>query len=264
MISSRALAALLVVSSGAGCFAKLADSDQNNQTPDARVDAAPGIDADESEPDAEEPDAAEILPDAPRCAARQVVLQFQGQTLNPGPSDARTLTATWAGEANGGTQVTLPPYLQNNPDRQTVINSIIDRVRTHLAQFPIIVSTTPPPTGEYVLVVLGGTNAQAGTPYTWARNVLDCGDAQPNDVMWIADNTPIDKVDDYIVGGIAYGLGLGGTNDPGNCMCSWRNNCQQAAGDCTLSTAINAVNDVCTQTGNPQNQTAAFEAAFCQ
>lgn len=255
-------AALLGLVLLAGCFAKLESapgSDDGDDLPgDTSVDP-PLLDAD---PGAE-PDAAPALPDAPTCSERQVVLLFDGVQLTRGPSNAAARTASWVGEANGATVATIPAYRAGDPNRAAVIAQITDRVRAKLAQFPITVATTAPATGDYVLVALGGTAQQSGSAYGIARNVLDCGNAAPNDVSWIADATAVDQVDDVVMGAIGYGLGLGGTNDPGNCMCSWRNECQRQ-GDCSLATSITAVNDVCAQTPNPQNQVAAFDAGFCQ
>lgn len=259
-VSRLALPALVLC---AGCFAKL--DAQPAGDGDSSDDASPGNggSGDDSAPDAAR-DAAAVAVDAPNCAERQVVLMFEGVTLTRGPSDALARTASWVGEATGTTTASIPPYRLGDPNRLTLITQITERVRAKLAQFPIIVVTELPATENYVLVALGGTAADSGSSYGIARNVLDCGNAAPNDVSWIADGTAIDKVDDYVVGAIAYGLGLGGTEDPGNCMCSWRNGCRQNAGECALSASITAVNDVCAQTPNPQDQVAAFDAGFCQ
>jgi hypothetical protein len=237
--------------------------------PDAATDA-PGLEASIDAEEEEEPDAAMITIDAPRCSARQVVMVFDGITLTRGATNALTKSALWIGEDNQGTTRDVPSYRNGDGTRETAIAGIMTEVQARLAQFPLTViratETTLPTTGEFIMVVVGGTAADVGSNFGQARNLLDCGDAAPNDIAWIADNAPIDEIDDLAVGAIAYGLGLGGTSAGDNCLCQWRTNCTKTAGNCTLSTAAQATNaqDVCGQTPNPQNQIAAFETAFCQ
>lgn len=236
---------------------------------DAAIDA-PDLDPSVDAADGDEPDAEMITIDAPRCSARQVVMVFDGITLTRGATNAATKTAQWIGEDGNGTTRTVPAYRNADGNREAVIAGVIAEVQARLAQFPIIVTrateSTLPTAGELVLVVVGGTAANVGSNYALARNLLDCGDAAPNDIAWIAEAAAIDEIDDLAVGAIAYGLGLGGTSDGTNCLCQWRTQCTPSAGNCTLSTAAEATNaqDVCGQMPNPQNQVAAFEAAFCQ
>ncbi len=251
-----------------GCSVKLDDPAGFSQQ-DAAIDASSQDAATDAEDDGA-PDAPMITIDAPRCSARQVVMVFDGITLTRGAANAATKTAPWVGEDGNGTIRNIPAYRNADGNRETVIAGVLAEVQARLAQFPIIVTrateSTLPTMGEFIMVVVGGSNASSGSSYTLARNVLDCGDTAPNDVAWIAENAPIDEVDDLAVGAIAYGLGLGGTSDGDNCLCQWRTQCTPNAGNCTLSTAAQATNgqDVCGQTPNPQNQLAAFEAAFCQ
>lgn len=250
------------------CSVKLDDPAGFSQQ-DAGIDA-PGLEASVDAEDGDEPDAQMITIDAPRCSARQVVMVFDGITLTRGATNAATKTAQWIGEDGNGTTRNVPAYRSNDGNRETVIAGLITEVQARLSQFPIIVTrateSTLPTTGEFIMVVVGGTAGNVGSNYALARNLLDCGDAAPNDIAWIAENAAVDEIDDLAIGAIAYGLGLGGTSDGDNCLCQWRTQCAPSAGNCTLSTAAQATNnqDVCGQTPNPQNQIAAFEAAFCQ
>jgi hypothetical protein len=134
-----------------------------------------------------------------------------------------------------------------------------------LSQFPITIVTTRPAAGPYVMIVFGGTPQTVNVPFINAVNHLDCGDANKNDVGIVFDNaTPAttQKAADYAIGAIGFGLGLTGTTDPANCMCSWLTQCTQSAGPCTLSSSIQS-DPRCNQT-NPVDQVAAFRTAFCQ
>ena len=202
------------------------------------------------------------LPDAaPACAnGRAIYLSFQGETLTQAtPSDAAQNRASWIGV----TTATVPGYRLADPDRATKIATITTRMRAALAAFPMEVVTTRPASGPYVMVVFGGNRDQLGTPYSYATNHFDCGDPVKSDVAWVSDDTPFSKVDDYAIGAIGYGLGLGGTNDPNDCMCGWANGCDQPeTSQCTLSSSI-AVNPVCAGGPNPQNEAETFNSGFC-
>jgi hypothetical protein len=134
--------------------------------------------------------------------------------------------------------------------------------------------TTRPTTGEYIMIIIGGTNAQSKSFYSTAVNELDCGDAHHDDIGWITENpqleTPTSTID-TTMGAIGFGLGLASTNDPSDCMCSWGDNCRRNGNPCTLS--ANATLDKAVgnnpNTGLPQtcsnttqNETATFQAAF--
>jgi hypothetical protein len=167
-------------------------------------------------------DAAIDAPPAPRCASRTVYLNFDGQTLTQGTSDATLNQAGWMQIAQG----TAPPYLLGKPDRDVTIQSILDGVRLQLAQFPISVVKLRPPSGEYVMIVLGGQQNAVGSLFSGAVNRLDCGDVQHNDVAWVSDSVaPVQAVVNTVIGAIGFGLGLTATSDRNDCMCGWDNAC---------------------------------------
>jgi hypothetical protein len=222
---------------------------------DAEIDAAPGDDAALPSPDAA----------IARCASRTVFLNFDGQALQQGPSDATMNRASWMQVAAG----TAPPYLNGNGNRNATIQTIVDGVRAQLAQFPVTVVTTRPISRAYVMIVFGGQMNQVGSRYTGAVNTLDCEDVRPNDVAWISDSVaPTQVVINYAVGAIGFGLGLTATTDPSDCMCSWDNGCQPNGGaPCRLSAPIardpNA-NQRCPTASPSQDEVATFRKAFCE
>jgi hypothetical protein len=204
--------------------------------------------------------------DAPRCSnGRVVYLNFEGQTLMDAPaSDAMQNRASWMTIPQG----TAPRYKAAAADRDQQIQAIVGGVRQQLSSFPITVVTTRPATGPYVMIVYGGTRDLVGSNYGSAVNELDCTDAQKSDVAWMSDNvSPIQRVVNYSIGAIGFGLGLTATTDPRDCMCGWANGCaQDQTGPCRLSQMI-ARDPNATQRCpgvTSQNEVAAFEAAFCQ
>ncbi len=234
----------------AGCGVQLEGGGSSNTTPDGStspgVDASPGIDA------------------APRCGnGRVVYLNFEGQTLTDGPSDATQNRASWMTIQQG----TAPRYRSGAADRDQQIQTIVDGVRAILAPFPIDVVTTRPAAGPYVMIVYGGTTNQVGSNFI-AVNELDCGDLRKSDVAWMADSlSPPQRVINYSVGAIGFGLGLTATNDSLGCMCQWDNDCvQQTAQPCRLSPMINRdqnADQTCPGLIS-QNEVAAFETEFCR
>lgn len=239
----------------------------------ARIGGVSGGDDSPSDaPDIDNPpsDASVATPDAPACFnGRVVYLNFEGATLSRGmASDARANTASWIGRTDGRAQGTVPRYRSGAADRDSQIATIISNVRAALAQFPVIVVTDRPASGDYVMVVFGGVNTDLGTPYTIATNELDCGDANRNDVAWVSDTTASAKVDDYAIGAIGFGLGLTATTSTTDCMCGWANGCRQPVDtQCTLSAMTvqrdPAADQQCAGL-TTQNEVATFDQAFCR
>ena len=201
---------------------------------------------------------------APTCASRTVFLNFEGQALQKGPSDATLNQASWMQNPTG----TAPPYLAGNANRKALIQNIVTGVTDQLSRFPITVVTTRPATGNYVMIVFGGQASQVGSLYGGAVNQLDCGDARPNDVAWIGDGvTPVQRVVNFTVGAIGFGIGLTGTKDQNDCMCGWDNQCtSNNTGPCKLGSPINrdaTANQLCPGS-SAQDEPATFHKAFCE
>jgi hypothetical protein len=201
----------------------------------------------------------------PACSnGRVVYLNFEGQTLNDATlSDATQNRASWMTIAQG----TAPRYKTAAADRDQQIQAIVTGVRSQLSSFPVTVVTQRPAAGPYVMIVFGGTASQVGSNYGGAVNELDCTDAQKSDVAWISDGvSPTQKVVNFAVGAIGFGLGLTATTNPSDCMCGWANTCiQDQSAPCRLSSMI-ARDQSATQrcSGTSQNEVAAFDTAFCR
>lgn len=226
-----------------GCSAQISDGRDPSlggiTTPDAGADAGPTA-----------------------CARRAVYLNFDGQALIQGPSDATLDQAQWMIIPAG----LAPPYRVNDTGRDLAIQTIVDGVTTQLARFPITVTRTRPSAGNYVMIVYGGSATTVGSNFGAAVNQLDCGDARPNDVAWIADNVTGQRAINTTIGAIGFGLGLTATTDPRDCMCSWDNRCPpDNTAPCTLGSPIARdpqANQRCAGTAS-QDEVAAFRTAFC-
>jgi hypothetical protein len=242
---SRALVLAALI---AGCHAGIGLPAGEHADASAGGDGTPG------------PDGAAAI-DAPTCFnGRVVFLEFGGVTLTQGATDASTNHAAWIGVATA----TVPAYHLGVANRMGQIQNITDAFRASLSRFPITVVTTRPAAGPYVMVVFGGQKTDVGTIYSYATADHDCGDALKNDVAWLSDVAPTAKAADYAVGAVAWALGLDGTNDPADCMCSWGNGCVQTAAACTLATSIATTPNLACGTANPQKEVAVFTQAFCQ
>jgi hypothetical protein len=202
---------------------------------------------------------------APVCSnGRVVYLNFDGVTLTAASaSDATQNRASWMTITTG----TAPKYKATATNRDQLIQEVFTGVRQQLSSFPITVVMQRPATGPYVMIVLGGVASQVGSRYGGAVNTLDCTDGRKSDVAWISDNvSPSQRVVNFAIGAIGFGIGLTATTDPLDCMCGWDNACiSDNSVACRLSQDIardaNA-NQVCTGLTR-QNEVAAFDAAFC-
>jgi hypothetical protein len=260
-------ALVLFVLAAAGCEARIGEGfganngggggggdDDPIEEPPGEVDA--GIE--------EEP--IDAMPPAPACAnGRKLYLNFEGVTLSDAAtSDATLNRASWMTINQG----TAPRYKTNAADRDQQIQAIVTGIRSQLAAYPIEVVTTRPATGPYVMIVFGGAANQVGSQYGGAVNTLDCNDVYKSDVAWISDSVgPTQKVVNFAIGAIGFGLGLTATEDPQGCMCGWDNNCDSDnSAPCRLSANIARDNDANQRCSGvtTQNEVAAFETKFCQ
>lgn len=209
-------------------------------------------------------DAAIDAPAVAACSNRVVYLNFDGVTLTQGTSDATMNRAGWLQAATS----TAPAYRVGSATRAADILAITNGVRTQIASTGAMVVTTRPTTGEYVMVVFGGTTTQVASAFGGAVNRLDCGDAQKSDVAWISDTvTPNQRVINFAVGAIGFGLGLTATTVPTDCMCGWDNVCTaNNAAACTLTENIPRDPDANQRCAGltVQSETTAFTQAFCQ
>lgn len=197
------------------------------------------------------------------CSSRTVYLNFDGQKLIQGPSDARLDQAQWMNMPTGQ----APAYRLMDTTRNKAIQIIVDGVTAQLSQFPITVTRMRPSSGSYVMIVYGGSQTDTGSNFSAAVNQLDCGDTRPNDVAWIADNVTGQRAINATIGAIGFGLGLTATTDIHDCMCGWTNGCRSDNSvPCTLGSPIARdpqAKQLCPNTTS-QDEVAAFRTAFCQ
>ncbi|MGE0397865.1 MAG: hypothetical protein AB7T06_14175 [Kofleriaceae bacterium] len=218
-------------------------------------------------------DASQALPDAapvdtgPVCLAtqaRSVYLNFEGQALTRATtSDATQNQAAWMNKANG----TAPAFRAGSGTRATDITQITNGITTALAGLNVNVVTTRPATGPYMMIVFGGTANNVGSNYGGAVQKLDCGNTVASDVAWVADAvTPNQRVINFALGAIGFGVGMTATNNTNDCMCGWDNACNQTTNQCTFGTAINTdpgANQTCPNQAT-QNEQQSIQQAFCQ
>lgn len=198
------------------------------------------------------------------CTSRTVYLNFDGQPLTRGPSDATRNQAGWMTIQQG----VAPPYLDGDPGRDAAIEVIVDGVRAQLSRFPVTVTRVRPGSGPYAMIVFGGDRTEVGSRFGGGVNQLDCGDVRPSDVAWISDGVgPPQRVINTAIGAIGFGLGLTATSDPRDCMCGWDNDCRpDSSAPCTLGSPIPrdpAANQLCPDL-SPQDEVAAIRTAFCR
>jgi hypothetical protein len=199
----------------------------------------------------------------PAPPSRVVYLNFVGvPSLKKGtPSDAKANTASWlVGNGTG----TVPPYGGSQADTDI----IRDGVKARLAGIATV-TVSRPTTGEYVMVMYGGTAAQAHSGYGEAVAQLDCGDLVASDVAWITGSEDPTATIDTTIGAIGFGLGLSSVDRADDCFCSWGDNCTRS-GACVLRNAQTRDPDVGTTPqgmqmicpGATQNELTVFTAAF--
>ncbi len=241
---------------------------------DARISAGSGDDVQDIDAGPLDSDASTVLPDAAPAdtgvaclpsQARSVYLNFDGQALtrNAAASDATQNQASWMNKANG----TAPAYRAGSGTRAADIQQITDGIKAALAGLNVNVVTTRPATGPYMMIVFGGTAANVGSNFGGAVQKLDCGNTVVSDVAWVADAvTPNQRVINFALGAIGFGVGLVATNNSNDCMCGWDNACTQTTNQCTFGTAINTdpnANQTCPNQAT-QNEQQSIQQAFCQ
>jgi hypothetical protein len=235
----------------AACQAQLGRM-PNGDKPDAAKAADAAVDA-------EPIDAA---PDANPCGNNRVVyLNFTGATIaKANTADATQNDAAWVGlDGGGATTATMPAWTGNAASIDAIVNQL---TTTFTAIDPNIkFVTTAPTNGPYIMIGFGGGMGNAHVPYTGAVNTLDCGDTNKSDLGWVFQTGNNTTAANYAAGAIGYGMGMGGTGNSGDCMCSWNSNCAPNGNACTFSSNINTQNG-CANAANPQNDVAVLQT-FC-
>jgi hypothetical protein len=254
-----------------GCHATLGDAENNSATADANGGGGGGNGGGGGSGNGSGGGGGGMMmPDAGVSAAcaRLLYLNFAGVTLTQATaSDSTQNRASWLTTTSSA----VPPWHQGASQRANDITTIVNGVKSRLANTPIKVVTTRPTSGPYVMVVFGGERTgdggTVGTIYSQATNEHDCGDVVKNDIGWVSDTVSVSYAQDLTIGAIGWGVGLNGTSSGDDCMCGWANNCDSNNGACTLATSIATTTSASPATTcpnqNPQNEVAAFTTKFC-
>jgi len=175
------------------------------------VDAGPRPDAPPSCPPQSAP-----LP----AGDHQVFIAFEGVAITLGDCDDATINCSSL-VADATTNV--PPFLMAETNRQTRITAITSMIRDALAPFSIDVVTTRPASGDYWMVVAGGTSdAIAGTAniLVAAQPACDAANTKSLALVFERDEQTTDRTYANTIAG-AFGslVGLVPTTQSGDCMC---------------------------------------------
>ena len=219
----------------------------NNEKPDAAVPIDAAIDAPKID----------AAPDANPCGNNRVVyINFGGATINKAnTSDATQNDASWPGAAT----VTMSAWGGSTTDQTAVVTQLQN---TFTAVNPNIqIVTTAPTNGPYIMIGIGGNMNQAGVQFTGAVNTLNCSDTNKSSLGWVFDGLSNAQTANFAAGAIGYGMGMGGTGNSNDCMCSWNSQCNPGGGACTFSASVNTQNG-CAGAANPQDDQAVLQA-FC-
>ena len=125
---------------------------------------------------------------------RRVYLNFEGVTLTASTqSDDATTNTSFivAGVTSPGNTVTVPPFdrfdlgsQSGATSRQQIIDYTLDKVREYHAPYNFEFTTTRPTSGNYHMVVFGGTcNSVVGQDCAGIAP-LDCNDFSPSNVVF--------------------------------------------------------------------------------
>lgn len=153
----------------------------------------------------------------------------------------------------------IPPYMDGNVDRQTRIDFIVTTVQRALAPYSVDVVTTRPASGDYLMVVLGGSATQLGFSNVSGVASQPCSAANRNLVTLEFDDVLLGIPQSSLVLsdiGVMIGMGLTtDTNDCANRTEDWTSVCTYGA----MATA--APQNNCGHTPT-QDEPALLAAAF--
>jgi hypothetical protein len=216
--------------------------DDGATAPDAQVDA----------PTMCPPQTASPLP----MGAHAVYLNFDGVTLTKcTPADSR---ANCTDQIKQDPSV-IPPYMDGDPNRQVRIDFIVTTVQRALAPYSVDIVTTRPTSGDYFMVVLGGSATQLGFPGISGVAQLPCDATNRNLVSLEFDNVLLGIPQSGLVLsdiGLMIGMGLPtDANDCANRTEDWTSVCTYGA----MATA--AAQNNCGRTPT-QDEPALLAAAF--
>lgn len=177
----------------------------------ATIDAAPAPDAAPSCP----PQGGALV-----TGEHTLFVAFEGVSLTLGDcDDAKTNCSSLVADS----PTMVPPFLMAETNRATRVATIEDMVQTALAPFSIDVVTARPASGDYWMVVAGGTSdAITGSTgaLTAAKPVCDAMNRNSIALVFEQDNETTDRAyADTIAGAFGSLVGLVPTSNGNDCMC---------------------------------------------
>jgi hypothetical protein len=205
-----------------------------------------------------EPDASTPVDSTASCAShRPVFVALDGVTLAQATvSDATLNQAEWLPVQ----MAMVPAYRANASNRDAQIQQLLAAIAGPFPGLPIV--NERPADGTFVLLAIGGSGADLGfVGTTNAATHLDCGDANPNDVVWVSEALGAQETADLAIGAVGVAIGLTGTMNSDDCMCGFGNNCASNPTPCTLGSMPSDAR--CPGQAQPQDESAAFARAFC-
>jgi hypothetical protein len=204
-----------------------------------------------------QPDAAPVDSTASCASQRPVFVALDGVMLvQAAASDATMNQAEWLPVQ----MAMVPAYRASSVNRAAQIQQLLAALAGPFPDLPIV--TARPAGGSFVLLAVGGSGADLGfVGTTNAATHLDCGDANPNDVVWVSEALAAQETADLAIGAIGVAIGLTGTMNSDDCMCGFGNSCASNPTACTLGTL--PADARCPGQAQPQDESAGFARAFC-
>lgn len=150
----------------------------------------------------------------------ELYIAFDGVTITQGDcDDSKTNCSSLVAQAS----TPVPAFLMAETNRQTRVTAITGMVQDALARFSVDVVTTRPATGDYWMVVAGGTSdAITGTTGVLLAARPACEATNRNSVALVfeQDSETTDRAyADTIAGAWGSLAGLVATTQSGDCMC---------------------------------------------
>lgn len=170
------------------------------------------------------------------AASRTLFVAFDGGMVMPGNDDATAGTSTLVTVA-----ATLPPYLQNDPQRATKLDAIVSQLTTILGPYDIDIVTTRPAAAPYhmILFTSAAPSAIGSTSGGSALVTPTCN--QSASVIGFVFGGGMELPRDVAVRNTIAMFGLFGgvplTVTAGDCMCLIGTACANVAAPCKIGGA---------------------------
>jgi hypothetical protein len=225
-----------------------------------------GDDGGGTQDDAPPADDAPLPPDGPAPAiSRTLYLAFDGGMVMPGNDDATANTSTLATMS-----ATLPPYLQNDPQRATKLADIAAQISMILAPYNIEIVMARPTTGTYHMILFTSAAPSAIGSSSGGSALVAATCNQTAAVIGFVFGRGVELPRDVAVRNAIAMFGLFGgvplSVTGGDCMCLIGTSCANVPQPCTIGgpgTMVTTGPGSCGFTGTV-DEVALFTARFGQ